>query len=137
MLPNTIVKAQKKILEIERQHCIESLKDNHNNYKSIERRIKRGELGLSNEYSKPQYLLYRSYLKACDKTKKYFEKNNIVQTDKDPSPTTVISVQSSIKSNKSNDLSSISRRLFIGGDCESLFVFDCLCVLLLTYLIVC
>ncbi len=89
--PKPIEKARKKISDIESQYSIDTLKDNHNNYKNIEQRIKRGKTGLSNDYSKSLYLLYCTYLKAFDKVQKYNKKNNI-----DPSPTTIISTQSSI-----------------------------------------
>ena len=57
MVPKTIQKALQRIADIEEHHSIEALKENHNNFFNIERRIKKGE-SVSNDYSKPLYSLY-------------------------------------------------------------------------------
>ena len=127
MLPALIRKAKNKITEIETNHSIESLKDNFNGFKNIERRIKSGER-VPNEFSKPLYSLYRSYTYACSTVKKYNDANNIIEVEnKEPSPTSVCfnDIVDSF-SNRHQKLSSIRRRLFtqrssrrtfIGGNC--------------------
>ena len=123
MIPISIQKARNKITEIESQHSIESLRHNHNGYQNILRRMKKGE-SISNDFSKDLYLLYRTYLRSCTTVKKYKDKNNIVEVEKEPSPTNVI-LNAIIKPvpNRQKKLSSIRRRLFprhviIGGDCK-------------------
>ena len=127
MAPVNIQKVRNKISEIETQHSIESLKEHHNQYLKIERRIKKGE-SITNNFSKDLYLLYRTYLRSCTTVKKYNEKNNIVEVEKESSPTNVI-LKDSVKpiSNQQKKLSSIRRRLFprpviIGGNCKYIFV---------------
>ena len=128
MIPNTVKKAQAKIADIEKDYSIKALRENHNQYFNIERRIKKGETGLSNDFSKPLCLLYRTYLKAFDKVKKYNEKNNIIhkEDENDPSPTSVIpAISNNNNTSTAIDLSSISRRLFVSNTCESHY-FVCL-----------
>ena len=123
MVPIPIKKARNLISQIESQHSIESLKDNYNGYKNMLRRVKKGER-ITNDFSKDLYSLYWSYTNACSKVKKYNNKNNIVEVEKEPSPTNVI-LNAIIKPvpNRQKKLSSIRRRLFplhviIGGDCK-------------------
>ena len=109
MLSKPIIKAQKKIEDIERQYSIESLKENYNKYINIERRIKRGEKDLSNDDLKPLYLTYRMYLKAIAKVKKFDKEHNIVSTtEHGSSPTAIVSLQSSTQSIDSRSLTSFS-----------------------------
>ena len=127
MVPKTIQKALQRIADIEEHHSIEALKENHNNFFNIERRIKKGE-SVSNDYSKPLYSLYRSYLNALSKVKKYNEKINIIhkEDENDPSPTSIIpAISNNNNTSTAIDLSSISRRLFVSNTCESHY-FVCL-----------
>ena len=123
MLPAPIRKAKNKITEIETNHSIESLKDNYNGFKNIERRIKSGER-ISNEFSKPLYSLYRTYTNACSTVKRYNDANNIIKVkNKKPSPTSVCfnDIIDSF-SNRHQNLSSIRRRLFTQRSSRRTFI---------------
>ena len=73
MPPKTVISTIKRIAKIEKEYNIQSLKTNHDTIKRKQKSNKSSSI--PNEYSKQQYLTYRSYLKARLIVKKYEERN--------------------------------------------------------------